>query len=202
MNSVTGITLRVVITLVASNSGGCVASEDLSDEQIKTALTNHYPEYNKVVRLGDRSEASSDSVEGLSDAVVIGDFNSDNLTDFAVTISRPLREDEASRLSAIHRDTIKTVAKAVVCDRQSEAVFQCYELVDDSLGGIHADLSFLDWESYLSTIIESDQPFCYAKIRSTIGTKLLSLIQPNGLCDILFYPRDGGGYDRCMFCAD
>lgn len=142
LNKLVRITLRAAIAIVASNCTACEASENLSYEEIETALMKHYPEYDEVVSIGDRREISLDSTEHLADAVVVGDFNSDNLVDFAVTISRPIREHEASRLSAIHRDTIKKVAKAVVCDRQSEAAFQCNELTGDSLGGINADVFF------------------------------------------------------------
>lgn len=174
---------------------------------MRAVLIENFPEYDEVVGpWGDREVALRKSPDSFVKGILVGDFNSDGRPDFAAKLSRPLSAEELEPIQPSLRERIATAEILVVCNAHSEnqnaTDYRCYELVSPEIGGIHGSLDFMEWEWYLQTLEEEDQPKCQAEIKTRVGTKSLSLLQPYGHCDTFFYPKKDGGYDECMFCAD
>jgi len=187
---------------IAFTSSVCKADDVAADFDYKAELKDHFPEYDKVIGPFEHQKSSLNALERLKDGVLVGDFNADDITDFAAKISRPIRDDEVAQSYPSNRSIIKTVQMIVVCNGQDNSNYRCYELSEEKIGGISGTLDQFDWEWYLSTLHSEDQPACQEMIRSRIGLESLSLVEPVGHCDVFYYPREEGNYDKCMFCAD
>ena len=187
--------------------GVSFAGQSTKPELMKAVLLTNFPEHMDVVGPWDEGETALREYPGdFVNGILVGDFNSDGTSDFAAKLARPLTPEETKSIHPSLRDRMTTAEIVVVCDAQEKAAsakdFRCYKLVGQAIGGIHATLDYMDWEWVLGTLEDEEQPACQAAIRSRAGTKSLSLIEPNGHCDTYFYPREGGGYDECTFCAD
>jgi hypothetical protein len=200
---------HVLKTLIALS---CVCNPSWADDntqfdEMRTVLLSHFPDYDEIVGTWNKDYVSSmRSPDNFVNDILVGDFNSDDISDFAAMLRRPLSTDEIAQISERHRDRITTTYVIVVCDgyvaSPSKTGYRCYEIGGPKTGGIQGSLDYMDWEWYLSTLREGEYPACEAAIQTRVGMKSLSLMQPLGLCDVFFHPKEDGGYLACMFCAD
>ena len=183
------------------------AEQDTQFELMKRVLLENFPEHKAIVGPWDDGEFPVREFPGdFVNGILVGDFNSDGASDFAAKLARPLTQVEIEQIHPSLHDRMSTAEIVVVCDAHVEDSiakdYRCYEIVGQKIGGIHATLDYDDWEWYLGTLEEDDQPVCQLAIKSRIGSKSLSLFEVNGHCDTFFYPNRDGGYHKCMFCAD
>ncbi len=194
--------LFLAMFTIASVLPICHADETASDTDLQAVLRSQFPEYSQITGPFDYQKSSLRALDRIKGDILVGDFNSDDIIDFAAKIARPIRDDEIAQVRPSHRGEITTVQMIVTCNGQSNSEFRCYEISEATIGGIAGTLDYFDWERYLSTLDQDEQPECQSKIRSRIGSKSLSLVEPVGHCDVFYYPREDGNYDRCMYCAD
>lgn len=208
-------------TVVLSALGGAVllfSSASVSDEDLQkvldrrgfhAALNEAYPDYS-VYDWPESMRGYRKSPTNFAGDVLFGDFNFDGAIDFSAKLTRPLTDDELAALPERHQETINMVGVVVVCDGLEvdglSKGFRCSELSKEELGGNYGWLDLTDLTVWVDDLESEREEYgnsdCPAKLKSPSGQKVLSLVEPIGHCDAFFYPIDGGGYGRCVYCAD
>lgn len=88
----------------------------------------------------------------------------------------------------------------------SNTSFHCTELSNEELGGNYGWLDLTEWTMWIDYSVQEEgvyaNPECPRELKARSGKKLLSLVEPIGHCNSVFYPFDSGGYGRCEYCAD
>ena len=197
----------LLITVAAANDEG--QDTEASLQEFHAALGEAYPDYS-ILEWPDSMIGYRQSPENFVGDVLFGDFNFDGVIDYSAKMTRPVTDDELAELPARHREIIMVVGVVVACDGSNdngrEELFRCSELTDERLGGSNGWLDLTDLTIWLDDLEGRSEAYgnsdCPAKLKSPSGQKVLSLVEPIGHCDTFFYPKDGGGYGRCMYCAD
>lgn len=192
------------ITLVAF--GIVFASVHSDSVEYLAALADQYPAFEVVGPIfgpdGDR-RGDLRSPEDFVDDILIGDFNSDGVTDFAAA----LIEKGAVRAAL---DGGSPVGFAVVCNgdesRGSATTFHCTQMTEIRPHGFRAEIDLMNWTPWLDLLLSRNphpnNPECPIYLKATASQKLLSIVSPYGLCDTFYYPLDGAEYGTCTYCAD
>lgn len=193
--------------LVLSVLSTACASEDAS--KYRRALDADYAEYKFADVTDDSLRQRRQSPDSFDNDVLVGDFNFDSLSDFAVVISRKATEKDFKHIRAEQIETETRVFLAVVCNGLSEGEahnnYRCMPLSDNVVGGFGSELDLLDLSKWgdLSEIHEAyGQAQCPNEMRSLSSKKLLSLREPFGRCTTFYYPDENGTYGQCTYCAD
>lgn len=190
--------LALVLTAFPGMSG---SAEELTFSRIQAELEKHYPEY-AVVEPKERVVERLASPGNYRQGVLVGDFNSDGVSDFAAILRRPVREDEKKELSDLKRERETGFQMAIACNGQRDDGFLCSELVEPEVRIVRGTLDYKAWEWPQGRIYinKGTRELCREKISSRKEAKSLSLVEPYGYCESLFYPVNGGEYKTCRFC--
>lgn len=199
------------LILLSAVTAGCEsdASEPLDMQTIQHALHESYPDYT-VQRWPEDMRSYRKSPANFVGDILVGDFNFDGVADFSAKLVRSPTHDELLAVPERHRSEIKVVGLIVVCDGR-QAVdqrheFRCTAVSDEQLGGNYGWLDFTEWTISVDSLAEEEEvnqnPECLEKLKAGSGKKMLSLLEPIGHCDAFLYPKSGGSYGICQYCAD
>jgi hypothetical protein len=135
--------------------------------------------------------------------ILDGDFNGDGHSDFAAILRREISDEELAAFPERHRDKIKYVDLAVVCNGGEEAQYACGAITEPVIGGLPSVLEMALW-----TAVQDDEDSlplsgrCEALVAFAPGIPLLTLTERNCLCRSFVYESSEGIYERCTICGD
>ncbi len=193
------------IVLLAALSANCSYSAEPGKLDIYTdVLKARYPEFQVIAPYSEKvKEYYARSDEYLGD-LLVGDFNSDGIEDFAAIMTRSIHDEELEEISR-SREQVDNVGQVVVCDG-GESEFQCSSIYGPKPGNVYWELDFEFWSESLystSSVADGQEPnLCATEQKKRLNTKTLALLQAIGLCDTYFFPKSDGGYGSCRYCAD
>lgn len=177
--------------------------------------TDGTPDYLAVIRANFPDywlrEQSSQIQPTHNDDILIGDFNSDGIQDFAAVLIRKILPSELQRLPERHRNEVTIVGLAVACngvvDANDRTGYECSEIAGPKIGGIFSELQYREWSEQLHGWSgfqgnPEQSAACDAALKQRVGTNSLSLIETIGHCDTYFYPSNDSSYVSCMYCSD
>ena len=190
------LTSMVVVAFVC----GCDSSSDSGAAGGQSILFENFPSYTEIVSPRDDEAPSLKAYGSYDNGVLVADFNSDNIPDFAAKLRRPLTAAETETIREENRESVTFADVIVACNGSPDSEGSCFELVKPAIGGIAGVLDFFEWEADQQSL--ESPPMCASKVDARGGQKLLTLVEVHGLCATVFLPLDGGGYDGCAYCAD
>ena len=179
---------------------GCRPNSDSVATDSTSILLDNFPSYAEIVSPRDYEAPSIRARGSYDDGVLVADFNSDNIPDFAAKIRRPLTATEIETIRDRDRESAIFADAIVACDGPVASGSSCFELVKPTIGGIAGVLDFFEWEADEQSL--ESPPECASKVDARSGQKLLTLVEVHGLCATVFLPLDSGGYNSCVYCAD
>jgi hypothetical protein len=190
------LTVIVIIVFIC----GCRPNSDSAATDSASVLLESFPGYAEIISPRDYEAPSIRALGNYDDGVLVADFNSDDVHDFAAKIRRPLTVTETGTIRERDRESVTFADAIVACNGPPASGGSCFELVKPTIGGIAGVLDFFVWEADAQSL--ESPPECASKVDARSGQKLLTLVEVHGLCATVFLPLDGGGYDSCVYCAD
>ena len=179
---------------------GCRSNSDSAATDDASFLLDNFPSYAEIISPRDNEAPSIRALGSYDDGVLVVDFNSDNIPDFAAKIRRPLTATETETVREKDRESVTFADAIVACNGPVVSDGSCFELVKPTIGGIAGVLDFFEWEADAQSL--ESPPECASEVDAWSGQKLLTLVEIHGLCATVFLPLDGGGFDSCVYCAD
>lgn len=190
------LTCMIVVPFVygCRSDSGSVAADS------KSVVLDNFPSYAEIISPRDYEAPSIRAIGSYDDGVLVADFDSDNIPDFAAKVRRPLTATETETIREKDRESVTFADAIVACNGPPASDDSCFELVKPTIGGISGVLDFFEWEDDEQSL--ESPPECAPKVDARSGQKSLTLVEVHGLCATVFLPLDGGGYDSCVYCAD
>lgn len=190
---------RVLLALLASLgcSSALIAGSDPADTYFEV-LDKHYPGFEVVGPFLDPYDESGSyrrSPKNFVGDILVGDFNFDGVNDFAAALI-----EEGGVAKAKRRE--KAVGQTVVCTGVRDNEYRCTTLVDLGPNGFHIYLDLLDWTPWLDILERQENEECSVQLDSHPNQKFLTIVEPYGRCDTLYYQESDGTYEGCRYCAD
>jgi len=161
-------------------------------------LSEDYPGF-EVVGLFldpyDKNRSYRRSPESFVGEILVGDFNFDGVDDFAAGL---IEEGGVAKAESGQKPNGLTV----VCSGAPDNSYQCTTLVELRPYGFHTYLDLVDWTPWLDMLEEQENKACSAQLETHTDQKFLTIVEPYGLCDTLYYQESDGTYEGCQYCAD
>ena len=180
---------------------GCWSSTAVSSDpanQYTAVLNKYYPGFEVVgpfLDPHDESRSYRRSPESFVGEILVGDFNFDGVVDFAAGL---IEEGGVAKA----RSGEKPDGLTVVCSGVPDNDYQCTTLVELRPFGFHTYLDLLDWTPWLDMLEQQENRECSVQLETHTNQKFLTIIEPYGLCDTLYYQESDGTYEGCRYCAD
>jgi hypothetical protein len=194
-------------TFLLVTSSAFAGGDDLPDSAVVLdVLQSSFPDYDRIASLSDYERSPIQHLGGWEKNILFGDFNADGAIDFAAKLTRDLKPEELEQISERYRGQIQNVDIVIVCNGPFSSAdmkpFKCFEIVGPEIGGFAYLLDTVTWQWNEQFLHEGDSEECRTSINANLGKKSLSLVQPNGLCNVYLYSSESGIYRQCMFCGD
>lgn len=180
----------------------CSCSSAMPDDKRADTLRVAYPSYSvrPEVFAGTCPRVE---LADVGPCILDGDFNGDGHSDFAAILRREISDEELAAFPDRHRDKIKYVDLAVVCNGAEDAQYACRAITEPVIGGLPSVLEMAPW----ATVQDDEDSLsltgrCEPLVASAPGIPLLTLTEPNGLCRSFVYESSEGIYERCTICGD
>ncbi|MDJ0758436.1 MAG: hypothetical protein QNJ19_03515 [Woeseiaceae bacterium] len=180
---------------------GCWPSTAVSSEpadRYSTVLEAFYPGFEVVgpfLDTHDENRSYRRSPENFVGEILVGDFNFDGVEDFAAALI------EQGGV-AMAKGGQEPVGLTVVCSGSSDNDFRCTTLIDPKPFGFHSHLDLIDWTPWLDLLEPAANEECAVQLETRTNKKFLTIVEPYGHCDTLYYQEPDGSYEGCQYCAD
>jgi hypothetical protein len=180
---------------------GCWSSMAVSSDpadQYSTVLDKHYPGFEVVgpfLDPYDKNRSYRSSPENFVGEILVGDFNFDGIEDFAAGLIEFGGAERAKRGQ-------KPDGLTVVCSGSTDDSYQCTALVELKPFGFHTYLDLVDWTPWLDILEQQENKECSVQLETHTNQKFLTIVEPYGHCNTLYYQESDGTYEGCQYCAD
>jgi hypothetical protein len=190
---------RIILSVLACLSCGTGAAEcgDRAD-QYYAVLDENYPGYEVVgpfLDPYDENRSYRRSPENFVGDILVGDFNFDGVTDFAAGL---IEQGGVAKAKSGQ----ETQGLTVVCSGSPKEEYLCTTLVELSPFGFHIYLDFVDWTQWMDILEEPQNSECSVQLETHMNQKFLTIVEPYGRCNTLYYQNSDGTYEGCEYCAD
>ena len=176
---------------------GAAASGGAPDPY-SAVLHNKYPGFEVVgpfLDPYDENRTYRRSPESFVGEILVGDFNFDGVDDFAAGL---IEEGGVAKANAGGKPDGLTV----VCSGVSDNEYRCTNLVEPRPYGFHTYLDLIDWTPWLDRLEQNENEECSVQLETHTNQKFLTIVEPYGHCDTLYYQESDGTYEGCRYCAD
>ena len=190
---------RSFLSLLASLGcwSGSAACSDPADN-FSAVLDQFYPGFEVVgpfLDPYDENRSYRRSPESFVGDVLVGDFNFDGVDDFAAAL---IEEGGVAKA----KNGEKPEGLTVVCSGVGGSEYRCTPIVDLRPYGFNIYLDLLDWTPWLDMLDRQDNEECSVQLETHANQKFLTIVEPYGHCDTLYYQESDGTYEGCRYCAD
>jgi len=124
---------------------GCRPNSDSAATDNASILLDNFPSYTEIISPRDYEAPSIRAIGSYDDGVLVADFNSDNIPDFAAKVRRPLTGAETETIREKERQSITFADAIVACNGPPASDGSCFELVKPTIGGIAGVLDYIEW---------------------------------------------------------
>ena len=189
---------RILVLLVSLSFGATAAERGDAGDQYNAILSKLYPGYEVAgpfLDPHDDNRSYRRSPQNFVGDILVGDFNFDGLDDFAAGLIEKGGVAKAE-------DGGKPEGLTVVCSSIINNEYQCTTLVTLRPFGFHVYLDLVDWTPWMDILRHPENKECPIQLETHINQKFLTIVEPYGHCDTLYYQGTDGTYLGCEYCAD
>jgi len=190
---------RTFFSMLASLScwSSAAVGSDPAD-QYSAVLGKYYPGFEVAgpfLDPHDENRSYRRSPESFVGEILVGDFNFDGVDDFAAGL---IEEGRVAKAESGQKPSGLTV----VCSGVPHHDYHCTTLVELRPYGFHTYLDLVNWTPWLDMLAQQENKECSVQLESHTNQKFLTIVEPYGRCDTLYYQESDGSYKGCQYCAD